>query len=709
MFKARQNFNKINNIYIALILLIIILIIHINMLLAPIGTYFSNFDKEDLHYYITIRQYAFDTIKSGIFPLWTTKIFCGTPFLANSETAIFYLPNIIFFILQGSKAINFSFLLHFFILSFSVFLWINNKIKDKLISSIVAIISIFISNFYLHFYAAHLSNIITICWFPLLLYFYDKTSKEKTFLNIFPITFIISLQIFAGHLQYVYYTAFVSFLYILIFCRNKYTVTTIITSYFVSLLLTAIQLLPSYTFYLDGGRISNIFNTGNISIHSKIQYLITLLFNINIPFTSSIFWETSNYIGTLNFFIILLTLFHIWNKNILKNILIVLFLYLLTFESLSNIAEDILPCFSWFRSPIKILFLANILILPLLAYGIKFITSKIKINIIFPFFIFIFALFTFIYKETIISSIISNNILSKDEQNIININLTISASLFLLFSILLYFKKYYISKILIIILLVIEPIIVMKLYAKPFIYKNDYKYEYISKESFNKQPRFYSATRYNLKYDAENILGLFPDKLKNYLLFIKKEANDNISAVLRYKYFINDDSGSVIKTENKTLNRINIFYNYTIEKDKKSIFNLLSNENFNIFDSVILEQEPEIKPENKGKYNVEILKFDENSIEFQCDTDEPAIILYTDNYTKDWKAYNIDNPEKKYKLICADYIYKAISVDKGTHKIRFEYKPLSFVIGLWISIISWIIFILSYFLLIYNKNKIIKK
>ena len=113
----KKIFNKINNFYIALIILLVIVITHIDIILAPLSYYFSSFDLKDLNYYINIRQYAVDSILSGIFPFWTTRLFCGIPFFANSETAIFYLPNLIFYILPISKAFNLSFLLHFFIFS----------------------------------------------------------------------------------------------------------------------------------------------------------------------------------------------------------------------------------------------------------------------------------------------------------------------------------------------------------------------------------------------------------------------------------------------------------------------------------------------------------------------------------------------------------------------------------------------------------------
>jgi hypothetical protein len=245
----------------------------------------------------------------------------------------------------------------------------------------------------------------------------------------------------------------------------------------------------------------------------------------------------------------------------------------------------------------------------------------------------------------------------------------------------------------------------MKSFSHKTTLQRNYKYENISKENFNEQPRFYSYNRYNLKYDAENISGLSVDKLKNYLLFYRKKRNNNIWGILRCNYIVDFKTGLSKKLDIKTLNRINLFYDYITENNKNTIYENLYNEDFNIFDTVILEKEPYFKPQTKGIYNINIVSFNENSIDFEVTTTEPAIVLYTDNYTKDWKAYNIENPKQEYEIICADYIYKAISIDKGHHKIRFEYKPLTFIISAWISIISWIIFISFSVILILKKKK----
>ena len=691
-------FNKLFALGIFIILVITILLFHIDIVLAPLNSYFSGLDLKDLSYFVNIRQYAFESLLSGIFPLWTTKLFCGMPFFANSETAIFYFPNIIFYLFPISKALNFSFLLHFILFSFGVFLWINNKIKDKLVSFIVALLATFVSPFYLHSCAGHLSNIITVCWFPFLLYLYDKTYEKKNLFFIFPVSFIISLQIFAGHFQYVYYSALFSLIYIVLFCRNKYSFITIFVSYFVSLFLTAVQFLPSIDFYFEGAR--RLGALSHFSLYSSLKYLLTMLFPVTISVVSSWFWETSLYIGTISFFVILLSIVHTKNKDIIKYVFFVAIIYAFSFKFFANLASYIIPFFSSFRSPIKFNFFIVLFLLPILAYGLKYIFAKdTKVNRYFVVSILAVALIMAVFRNDITSFLIS--VLNKNTEFYkfcLDLSVLTLSFIIVLFCVLLFIKKYTVAKIIIVFLLIAEPVLVMRFYSRPFMFNNDYKYEYTLRKNFNEQVRFFSNDYYSLKYNAENLSGSTSDALYNYLHFIdylKQQFNEtNLFGLLRCKYFVDDKSKTVSEVNVKTLNRLNVMYSCSIQTDKEKIYKMLSQNDFDIFNTVILEKQPKYEIKNKGEYKLKITDFDENSIEFECYTTEPAIVLYTDNYSRGWTAYNMDNSKEKYEIICADYIYKAISINAGSNKIRIEYKPKTFILGAIISAVSWILFML---------------
>lgn len=700
----KKYINKLTNFHIALILLAVIFLSHIDIVLAPLGYYMCSLNYGDLVYYINIREFAFGSLSLGVFPFWTTKILCGVPFFANYETAIFYLPNIIFFFLPISKAINFSFLVHLFVLSFSVFLWIDNKMKDKLISVVTGIVSAFGAIMYIHICQSHLSNLITAAWFPFLLYFYDKSFEKKSYFYIFPVSFILSVQIFAGHLQYVYYTALVSLLYVLLFCRNRFALVTIFSSYVIGLLLTAVQLLPSFDFYLDGER-----KLGELKInatYSDLKSLLVLLFPKFIPYTITDFCEIPLYFGVINFFVLLFSLYHIHNKTFFKYFLLLFFLYLLSFKPVSNIAETIIPCFSWFRSPSKLLFFVFIFLMPLYAYGLKYILSKrLKISKLFIISSGIFSVFIMAFCKEIFDFLMKIYTYRRYvyDNDMLLYSIIVSGILILLFSLFVYLKKFRVSKIILVLIMVVEPIIVMRTFSQTSEYKSNFDFNFYQREAFNEQTRFFFNINLDLISGTENISGAFPDAILNYTEFMKhleKSYNyQNILGLLRCRYIVNGQAEhlyGVQETGVRTLNRLNMLYDYKIESDKEKIYDILCDDNFSIFNTVVLEKEPQFAVNKKGFGSIKPLYFDESSVVFECETDSPAIILYTDNYIKDWKAYEIDNPKQKYEVLCADYIYKAISIDKGYHKIKFEYKPKAFVIGKWISAVSWLMFLLSW-------------
>lgn len=60
------------------------------------------------------RHFARATLRSGEVPLWNPYQFCGTPFAANGQSAVFYPPNVLFWILPTASAFGWSALLHLF-------------------------------------------------------------------------------------------------------------------------------------------------------------------------------------------------------------------------------------------------------------------------------------------------------------------------------------------------------------------------------------------------------------------------------------------------------------------------------------------------------------------------------------------------------------------------------------------------------------------
>ena len=58
------------------------------------------------------RFFAAQSLRNGILPLWNPYQFCGTPFVANSQSAVFYPPNLLFALLPTMRAFAVSAAFH---------------------------------------------------------------------------------------------------------------------------------------------------------------------------------------------------------------------------------------------------------------------------------------------------------------------------------------------------------------------------------------------------------------------------------------------------------------------------------------------------------------------------------------------------------------------------------------------------------------------
>ena len=58
------------------------------------------------------------------------------------------------------------------------------------------------------------------------------------------------------------------------------------------------------------------------------------------------------------------------------------------------------------------------------------------------------------------------------------------------------------------------------------------------------------------------------------------------------------------------------------------------------------------------------------------------MLVLTDNYYPGWKAYLNGEP---MDLFAADYVFRAVLVPPGEHRVSFRYEPEPLKKGLWIS------------------------
>ena len=192
---------------------------------------------------------------------------------------------------------------------------------------------------------------------------------------------------------------------------------------------------------------------------------------------------------------------------------------------------------------------------------------------------------------------------------------------------------------------------------------------------------------YNLKF-----LGLFNVK---YLL-TKKQYNDpNLEEVFRAE--------KIVYKNKLFLPRLFFIKNYKVITNSKSVLAYLKSNEFNPTEEIVLEEKPDI--ENKFKISsktnsVKIINYDLDEINLETEVNNPSFLFLSDIYYPKWECF-VNN--KKTKIYKANYLFRAIYLPKGNHKIVFKYKNEG--IYLILVLFSFFATIAVIFLLIKNRKK----
>jgi len=97
---------------------------------------------------------------------------------------------------------------------------------------------------------------------------------------------------------------------------------------------------------------------------------------------------------------------------------------------------------------------------------------------------------------------------------------------------------------------------------------------------------------------------------------------------------------------------------------------------------VILDQAPTVEPQFEAKTSVLKKEFGFNFVALDVDTTAPSILVLGDRYDPDWTV-TVDG--NRSKLLQADYLFRGVALEAGSHRVIFRYKPLSVLIGAAIS------------------------
>ncbi len=112
----------------------------------------------------------------------------------------------------------------------------------------------------------------------------------------------------------------------------------------------------------------------------------------------------------------------------------------------------------------------------------------------------------------------------------------------------------------------------------------------------------------------------------------------------------------------------------------------MKEEAFDPGQEVILSQGPGgYLEEGKAQDRVSMVSYQPERVVVQAHLGAPGYLVLTDAYYPGWKALVDGRPAKIER---ADYYFRAVYLEEGEHTIEFVYAPLSFKVGVVISLAS---------------------
>jgi hypothetical protein len=129
----------------------------------------------------------------------------------------------------------------------------------------------------------------------------------------------------------------------------------------------------------------------------------------------------------------------------------------------------------------------------------------------------------------------------------------------------------------------------------------------------------------------------------------------------------------------------------------------LASPEFEPTQEVILDQETGIKSRYPLIAAVDIVRYEHQSVSIHASLNDSGILVIADSYYPGWKAY-VDG--KEVPIMRANHFFRAVALSEGQHVVEFKYEPLSFKIGLLISLTTIIaLVIISMIVFLRNRKR----
>ncbi|HET6454809.1 MAG TPA: hypothetical protein VFI02_10425, partial [Armatimonadota bacterium] len=160
---------------------------------------------DSIAYFYPARLLLGQSLRNGELPLWNPHQMCGTPFLANYQSAVLYPPNWLFGVIPAARAFGILAALHLFALGAFTFLFLRSLSLGRIASTFGAI-AFMLSGFAIAWLELPVF-LSTGVWLPLALFFINKAHMPTTHRTRYAALagVALGLSMLGGHPQIAFY------------------------------------------------------------------------------------------------------------------------------------------------------------------------------------------------------------------------------------------------------------------------------------------------------------------------------------------------------------------------------------------------------------------------------------------------------------------------------------------------------------------------
>ena len=265
---------------------------------------------DSLAQYYPWRHFAAQELHGGRIPLWNPFEFCGTPFMANAQSAVFYPLNWPFWVFETATAFGIAAFFHTLLASFATYFLCQRWQLSRAASVVAATAFAFCG--YLAAWVLLPTLFSTASWLPLCLLLFERAADDKSARAAsWGLAGALACALLAGHAQVFFYIVLALGLRQVFVAQRGRGFLILIGALIGAALLCALQILPTLELARYGHRAGDVASAASFAEVAKRALQTGDLPSLIVPQWPQLsFSENFGYIGVGVLVLMIAGIFH---------------------------------------------------------------------------------------------------------------------------------------------------------------------------------------------------------------------------------------------------------------------------------------------------------------------------------------------------------------------------------------------------------------